>query len=83
MTAKVKISKDRQLLEEQTRKALQGLAVLNPEVQNQIINQTIGPPDEDVLTEENSEPTEPAFTQEPSSIPTVSPTVLQPPLRPL
>lgn len=80
MTTKTKVSKDRQILEEQTRKALQGLAILNPVVQNQIINQTIGPPEEDVLSEEEESESPPrVLNLEPSSIPSVSPTVLQPP----
>jgi ParB/RepB/Spo0J family partition protein len=80
MTTKAKkVSKDRQILEEQTRKALQGLAISNPEVQNQIINQTIGPPEEDVLSEEDNESPPRVLNSEPSSIPSVSPTVHQPP----
>ncbi len=78
MKTKGKVSKDRQLLEEQTRKALQGLAVLNPEVQNQIIDQTIGS-SEDVLPEEDNEPEPTVPAQETSPTPSVSPTVLQPP----
>lgn len=82
MTTKVKVSKDRQLLEEQTRKALKGLAVLNPEIQDQIINQTLGQatafPDE----EEDVPPPPSDVSQKAPSDPSVSPTLLHPPTLP-
>ncbi len=77
MKAKGKVSKDRQLLEAQTRKALQGLAVLNPDVQDQIIDQTLGAPE--IQPAEVIEPGPVISAQESSPTPSVSPTVLEPP----
>ncbi|HQU27916.1 MAG TPA: hypothetical protein PKZ24_02110, partial [Nitrospirales bacterium] len=62
MSTKVKVSKDRQLLEEQTRKALKGLAILNPDVQDQIIHETLGQPE--ILEEEEVTPPLPDSSQE-------------------
>ncbi len=77
MKGKGKVSKDRQLLEEQTRKALQGLAVLNPDVQDQIIDQTLGTPE--VQPEEVEEPEPPISAPKSSPTPSVSSTVIEPP----
>ena len=80
MSKKPKVSKDRQALEEQTRKALAGLAVLNPEVQDQIIDQTLGPsaiPPEE--TDDDEELIPPEVQEKPSPIPTVSASVQHPP----
>lgn len=80
MSTKVKVSKDRQLLEEQTRKALKGLAILNPDVQDQIIHETLGQPD--ILEDEEETTAPPDSSQKTTAIPSVSPTLLHPPTLP-
>lgn len=77
MKTQGKISKDRQILEEQTRKALQGLAILNPVVQDQIIEQTLGT--QEAQPEEDPEPDTIILTEKPSPTPSVSSTVFEPP----
>jgi len=77
MTGEVKVSKDRQRLEEETRKALQRLAVPNPAVQDQIIRETIGSADEEEQDNDNATPQ--LSMENPAPIPTVFPTAPHPP----